>query len=185
MDGVTALDRSYDHLTRLMANLSAEQLVAPCPCSEWDVRAMLNHTLGAAWMFTLVNQGQAVGPEDAGDVLGDDPAKAAGETAEANVGSWRGPDALEGERTYPFGTFPASAALMVNVGEIALHAWDLARATGQDETIDPEVVSAIDDFYRAIPLDAYRAYGAFGPEVSVPDAASAQDRLLAYTGRRP
>ena len=185
MDGVTALERSYDHLTRLTANLSTEQLAAPCPCSDWDVRAMLNHALGAAWMFTLVNQGQAVDEAGAGDVVGDDPAKAAGEAAEANVAAWREPGALDGERTYPFGSFPAPVGLMINVGEITLHAWDLARATGQDESIDPEVVSAIDGFYRAIPLDVYRDYGAFGPEVSVPDSASAQDRLLAYTGRTP
>lgn len=158
MDGVTALERSYGQLSGLVANLEPGELEADC--GGWDVRAMLNHAVGAAWMFTLVNQGQAVG-EDAGDVVGDDPAAAVAEIAPANIASWQGPAALDGDRVYPFGTFPAPAALLINIGEIAVHAWDLADATGQDATI------------------------AFGPEISVPASAPADARLLGYLGRQP
>jgi uncharacterized protein (TIGR03086 family) len=182
MDGAAALERSYDDLGARMGKVGPTELALPSPCEGWDVRAMLNHTLGAGWMFTLVNQGQSVG-EDAGDVVGADPAAALAEVRKANLESWQGPGALEGERTYPFGTFPAEVALLINIGEIELHAWDLARATGQDETLDPDVVQMLWDFYAALPMDGYRAHGAFGPEVAVPESAPLQDRLLGYIGR--
>ena len=182
MDGVAALERSYDDLGARMGTVGQAELELPSPCEGWDVRAMLNHTFGAGWMFTLVNQGQSVG-EDAGDVVGDDAAGALAKIRAANLESWQGPDALQGERTYPFGTFPAEFALILNIGEIDLHAWDLARATGQDETLDPDVVQMLWDFYSVLPMDGYRAHGAFGPEVAVPESAPLQDRLLGYIGR--
>ena len=61
---ITALDDSYAHAAKVIAGVDASQLALPTPCSEWDVRATLDHLIGATWMFTLVNQGEAVG-EDA------------------------------------------------------------------------------------------------------------------------
>ncbi|HJR24828.1 MAG TPA: TIGR03086 family metal-binding protein [Acidimicrobiales bacterium] len=184
MDGVAALERSYEQLAKAVGNLSADQLSGPSACSEWDLRALLNHVFGAGWMFTLVNQGEVLG-EDAGDVVGDDPAKACAELATANVASWRAPGGLEGDRTYPFGTFPAPAALMVNVGEIAVHGWDVAKATGQEATIDPEVAGLLYEFYSSVPLDDFRAHGAFGPEVPVDESAPVADRVLGLLGFQP
>lgn len=91
--------------------------------------------------------------EDAGDVIGDDPMHALAVTSAANLASWRQPGALDGDRTYPWGTFPARAGLVINVGEVALHAWDLAKPTGQSADIDADVAQVIYDFYRRIPMD--------------------------------
>lgn len=184
MDGVTALERSYEHLGKLAANLKAEQLAAPTPCAEWDVRGTLNHTIAAGWMFTRVNRGEPIAAGDA-DLVGDNPMQAVSDLASANLAAWRAPGAMEGDRTFPFGTFPAPAALMLNVGEVALHTWDLAKASGQATGLDPEIVTALYDFYGQIPLEFGRQVGAFGPEVSVPDSASTQDRLLGLLGRQP
>jgi uncharacterized protein (TIGR03086 family) len=184
MDGVTALERSYDKLTAWVANLKPDQLDSPTPCTEWDIRGLLNHTLGAARMFTLVNEGQAVG-EHAGDVVGDDPAAALATISVANVAAWRAPGALDGERTYPFGTFPAAAGLAINVGEILLHGWDLAKATAQEARIDDDVASFVLDFYKAGPMEQYRQWGVFGPEIVVTESAGPQARLIGFLGRQP
>jgi uncharacterized protein (TIGR03086 family) len=96
-----------------------------------------------------------------------------------------GSNALDGERAFPFGTFPAPMALLINVGEIAVHGWDLAKSTGQDATIDPDVAELLLDFYRSIPLDEFRAHGAFGPEVEIDPAAPAADRMLGLLGFQP
>ena len=136
-------------------------------------------------MFTRANWGETDVPEDAGDLLGADHVAACAELAEANVAAWRTPDALEGERTFPFGTFPAPVALLINVGEVAVHAWDLARATDQPAAIDPEVATLVLEFYSAMPLDEFRAHGAFGPEVLVDEAAPVADRMLGLLGFRP
>ena len=66
------------------------------------------------------------------------PVGAVGRTAEVNLASWRADGALDGDRSYPWGTFPAGVGLLVNLGEVAVHAWDLAEATGQRATIDED-----------------------------------------------
>ena len=184
MDPVQALERAYQGLNATIVNVTPEQLTAPSCCDGWDLRAMLNHLLGAGWMFTLANQDQSV-EEDAGDLVGDDVAAACSELATANVASWRSGQGLEGERTYPFGNFPAAAAVMINLGEIAVHTWDVAKTTGQAGAIDPEIAEMLLAFYGTMPMDAFRAGGAFGPEVPVGEDEPAPDRLLGLLGFQP
>jgi uncharacterized protein (TIGR03086 family) len=184
MDGMAALECSYEQLAKVVGGITSGQLTGPTPCTAWDTRTLLNHLFGACWMFTLVNQGDVVG-EDAGDVVGDNPAQALCEVSVANLASWSSAGAMDGDRTYSFGTFPAAAGLMINVGEVAVHLWDLATATGQPFEIIPDVAQAIFDFYTPLPLNSYREGGVFGPEITVPAGASAADRLLGLLGRRP
>lgn len=184
IDATTALEWSYDMLAKVVANLGPGQLSAPTCCPEWDVRGLLNHILGGALMYTLVNAGQVAG-EDAGDVIGDDPILALAVTSAANLASWRQPGALDGDRAYPWGTFPAGAGLVINLGEVALHGWDLANATAQSTDIDPEVAQVIYEFYRRVPMEGMRSSGVYGPEVKVADTAPIQQRLLSFLGRLP
>jgi uncharacterized protein (TIGR03086 family) len=184
VDVISALEQSYDQTVTLVATLTPAELDAPSPCAGWDVRATLNHMLGATWMFTLVNQGQAA-DEDAGDVIGDDASLAVTAAAKENLASWRQPGAFEGDRSYVFGTFPAASAAMLNLGEVVVHNWDVAKATGQKLTIDPAVGQMIYDWGVSIPLDDFRDNGAFGPEVAVPASAPVVDRLVGLLGRQP
>ena len=181
---LTALDDSYARAAKVLADIDAAQLALPTPCVQWDVRATLDHLIGATWMFTLVNQDQAVG-EDAVGIGGGDPVAALTNAAAANVASWRVPGAFDGDRTFPFGTFPADAAAMMNLSEVVVHTWDIATALGVDPTIDPTVAEMVYAFYRRMSLDPYRAHGAFGAEISTDRSAPAADRLLALLGRRP
>jgi uncharacterized protein (TIGR03086 family) len=69
-------------------------------------------------------------------------------------------------------------------GDVLVHTWDLARATGLDETLDAGEVHAL--FVSMEPADeALRSSGHFGPKVAVPDDADEQTKLIAFTGRRP
>jgi uncharacterized protein (TIGR03086 family) len=68
--------------------------------------------------------------------------------------------------------------------DVFLHTWDLARATGQDATLDPQRCAVL--LEHMLPLDdVLRASGQFGPRVPVPDDADVQTRLLAFIGRDP
>jgi uncharacterized protein (TIGR03086 family) len=180
----TALEEAYERAATLVDGLRSDQLGAPTPCAGWDVRATLNHALGAAWMFTLANEGRSAG-EDAGDLVGDDPSAALAEAAAANLASWRRAGAYDGERSFPFGTFPATAAAMINLSEVIVHTWDIAVALGVDAKIDPSVGQMLYEFYSHAPLDGPRAHGAFGAEVELPPDADGSDHLLALLGRRP
>jgi uncharacterized protein (TIGR03086 family) len=68
--------------------------------------------------------------------------------------------------------------------DVFIHTWDLARATGQDETLDPAIVHEL--LVGMEPLDEMlRASGQYGPRVKVPAGADEKTRLIAFTGRRP
>jgi uncharacterized protein (TIGR03086 family) len=184
VDVISALEQSYDQTAKLVAGLTPAELDAPSPCAGWDVRATLNHMLGATWMFTLVNNGQGA-DEDAGDVIGDDASLAVTAAAKENLASWRQPGAFEGDRSYFFGTFPATGAAVLNLEEVVVHNWDVAKATGQELVIEPAVGQMIYDWGVSIPLDDFREHGAFGPEVAVPASAPIIDRLVGLLGRQP
>jgi uncharacterized protein (TIGR03086 family) len=184
VDVISALERSYDQTVKLVVGLTPAELDAPSPCAGWDVRATLNHLLGATWMFTLVNQGQAP-DEDAGDVIGDDASLAVSAASKENLASWRQPGAFEGDRSYSFGTFPATGAAMLNLEEVVVHNWDVAKGSGQELVIDPVVGQMIYDWGVSVPLDEFREHGAFGPEVAVSPSASIVDRLVGLLGRQP
>jgi uncharacterized protein (TIGR03086 family) len=179
---VDALDDAYARCAEVVADIDDTGLALPTPCTHWDVRATLDHLIGATWMFALVNEGQTIG-EDARGICDDEPAVALAGAARAVLASWRAPGAFDGARTFPFGTFPADAAAMMNLSEVVVHTWDIATALGAGATIDPNVAAMLDEFYASISLDAYRAHGAFGAEIRVDAGAPAADRLLAQLGR--
>ena len=78
----------------------------------------------------------------------------------------------------------AQAIDMFCTSDIVVHIWDLARATGQDETLDPDEVHTL--FAGMEPMDEMlRESGHYGPRVEVPDDADEQTKLIAFTGRRP
>jgi uncharacterized protein (TIGR03086 family) len=181
---VAALEDACQQAIGVVGRIGSEQLGQPSRCAGWDARGTLNHLLGTMRMFTLVNEGEQAG-EDAGDVVGSDAPAALRAEVERNVAAWRSPYAFEGERTFPFGTFPAAAAALMNLSEVVVHTWDLAPAAGCEVVIDPVAAAMLVDFYSAIPLDPYREHGAFGPEVAVAADAPAAERLLGILGREP
>jgi len=76
------------------------------------------------------------------------------------------------------------------IGDLLIHSWDLARSIGADETLPPDAVEAATIGLHHVPpalLRGTNPLGAkmMGPAVEVPDEASAQDKMLAFTGRRP
>ena len=81
-------------------------------------------------------------------------------------------------------TTNAGPLLGIVFSDQLLHGWDLAKATGQDATMPAGLARASYDFIHGRFTDAQRT-GVFKPEVTVGNDASAQDKLLAYTGRDP
>ena len=68
--------------------------------------------------------------------------------------------------------------------DVFMHTWDLARATGQDETLDAETCAEM--LAGMEPMDEMlRASGQYGPRVAVPDDADPQTKLIAFIGRDP
>lgn len=73
---------------------------------------------------------------------------------------------------------------MFVTGDVLLHTWDLARATGGDERLDPDEVHRM--LVGMVPLDdMLRASGQYGARVVVPEDADEQSQLIAFIGRNP
>lgn len=182
MDPMDALAKAWDEGGALIAGLCPEDFEATA-LGVYTSRYLLNHVLGEALMMTEANRGKA-GSNERGDVLGSTPAETWLAIGRDNVASWcaRG---LDGDRVYVYGTFPGQASILINLGEVLIHNWDLAVATRQLYTLDPELAELVYGLYSSIPLDALRAGGQFGPEVPIPSDAPVADRLLGLLGRQP
>jgi uncharacterized protein (TIGR03086 family) len=146
------------------------------PCDDWDVRALMNHMLDTQHYFVESAQGHDVSPPSPNppELLGDDP-KADFERARSTTLSTFGEPGVI-EKTGP--------SLGIAFGDMLLHGWDLARATGQDATMPDGLAEAAYQMIHGRFTDDQRK-GVFKPEVPVGPDASAQDKLLAYTGRDP
>jgi uncharacterized protein (TIGR03086 family) len=96
------------------------------------------------------------------------------------------PSALEGTvEGGPMNGMPKHQAMGLATADALLHSWDLARAIGADDTLPAEAVEAVQMGLSQVPEKMLRSPGLFGPVIAVADDASAQDKLLGFTGRQP
>ncbi len=158
------------------------------PCSEWNVRALIEHVVRGDQMAVAILRGGSR-EEGFAAMLGDmddDLGAAFASAADALAAEFATPGALERVVHHPGGDVPGMQLLRFRVGDYTYHAWDLARATGQDETLDPVVVEAVWSAMQGR-HERMLASGMFGtgPSGEVGDDAPLQDRVLDMTGRRP
>jgi uncharacterized protein (TIGR03086 family) len=187
---VEAMRKLLGETQRVVDGIEPSQLSNPSPCSEWDVRAVLNHVAGGADMFAIcVDQGgisdeklvELVG----GDNLGDDYKGSFAAASKRAIAAFEQPGVDEKMVTLPFGQMPAGIALRIALFDVAVHTWDLAKGSGQDTTLDREVVeTALEAGHQMIGPEM-RGTGLFGPPVAVPDDASLEDKLAGFAGRTP
>jgi len=181
--------RSVEAFTALVESVGDEAWAGPTPCSDWDVRALVNHVVNEdLWTVPLMEGAtiEEVGSRFDGDLLGTSPAavaRAAGDTATIAAAS-----GIVGGRVVhlSFGDTPAEEYAYQLAADHVIHGWDLAAATGADRALDPELVTALAAWFTDRE-ELYRGAGAIGPRPDGDAAASddPQDRLLAAFGRDP
>ena len=97
----------------------------------------------------------------------------------------KGPGALDQKVTTPVGEMSCGQFMIASSMDALIHGWDLAKATGQDTALDPEIVQICYNAFVPGAADQARAGGLVGPVVLVSENAGLQDKLLGYMGRRP
>ncbi|MFD9322397.1 TIGR03086 family metal-binding protein [Streptomyces sp. NPDC060053] len=155
----------------------------PAPCEGWVARDVVRHLV--EWFPAFLKSGAGVqlpqGPSvdddpvaawtvhcDGVQALLDDPATAGKVLSNPHIGEVPLDQAVD--RFY--------------TADVFMHTWDLARASGQEETLDPVRCARLLD--GMLPLDdVLRKSGQYGPRVEVPESADVQTRLLAFIGRTP
>ncbi|MDQ3944456.1 MAG: hypothetical protein M3357_04765 [Actinomycetota bacterium] len=82
---------------------------------------------------------------------------------------------------------PGDVAGLVALDELVVHAWDVARASGQPYDCDPASLEVVHEFVAQFsgPGKEDQRQGLFGPEVHVPDEAPLLDRVIGMAGRDP
>ncbi len=163
--------------------VSADAWDAPAPVEGWTARDVVRHLV--EWFPGFLAGGSDVRLPPTGSV-DDDP-----------VGAWDGfaasvqdvlDDPATDDRSFSnphTGDLPLAVAISrFFTADVFMHTWDLARATGQDDTLDPERCRVMVEGMEPID-DLIRSSGQYGPRVPVPDDADPQSRLLGFIGRDP
>ena len=169
--------------TALVRGVSDGGWEQPAPPEGWVARDVVRHLV--EWFPSFLKAGAGV-DLPAGPSVDDDPV-AAWTVHSDGVQALLDDPATKGlVLSDPhIGDVPLDQAVdRFYTNDVFLHSWDLARATGQDERLDPDKCAAM--FEGMLPFDeALRSSGHYGPRVAVPDDADAQTQLLAFIGRRP
>lgn len=153
----------------------------PAPCEGWVARDIVRHMV--EWMPSMVLT--PIGIDPAFPSVDEDPVGAWHALDGAVQGVLDDPEVAKREIEMRFGAMPVESAVdQFCTGDVFLHTWDLARATGGDERLDPQRVH--DALIGMAPMDqVLRESGHFGPRVEVPDDADEQTKLIAFIGRQP
>ena len=182
MDMINVYADAVQRNQKRVEHLRSDQLDDPTPCTEWTVQALLDHIIGGYRMFATA-LGDTV-PELATDMAADH--RAAGDAA---VRAFGAAGALHRSLVLPVGEVPGDVALGLALTDAVIHGWDLAKATGQDTTIDESLATTLlAGLEQSVTADMRQPDGGmpvFAPPVPVDAGRPAGDRLVAFLGRQP
>ncbi len=187
MDLLSALNQTFDRTHSVIAGVRADQMANATPCSEWDVRALITHTMevvAGIGRAIGANAGNSSAPEGASFTLGSDPAAQFRTLADTSLSAWRTTD-LNSEVNIGAGPMPGNVALGINLLDTTTHAWDIARATGQPEALPEDLASVVLGICQNIVTEEARGFAGFHAAVKVADDANSTSKLVAFLGRQP
>lgn len=169
---VTVLGRALDQARAALTTLNPDDLDKPTPCEGWTVRDLLAHLLASPGQFLRMERGEDLDWSATTEVGDGGWAEQFRADAEQLMEHWRSQPAEE------------TAMADMQSAEIAVHTWDLLRATGHSMPLDPEVAVRGLAFMQRGLTDENRG-DAFRAPLDVGANASPYDRLVAFTGRDP
>jgi uncharacterized protein (TIGR03086 family) len=179
-DPVALYRAATDRAIAAVEAVRPDQLDSPTPCTEWTVQELIDHLVGGTeYLLSAAEQREPVHRTDT------TAAEFRRDVADV-LDALKLPGAMDRMCTSPLGfQWPVSQAVAGTFMDVLIHTWDLARATGQDEKLDPDMVDACTAMFLPEMPERGRAAGIVGPAVEIGDTVSAQERLLAAMGRRP
>jgi uncharacterized protein (TIGR03086 family) len=190
-DRRSILIEAYENVAVIVSGIGPDQLGSATPCSGYDVAAMIDHVVEAGRRAAALGRGQAPPSGDASPhvALAEAPGRLRSAAQEATA-AWADDTRLVTVTTMPWGEQYTGAALIdMYLLELAVHAWDLAQATGQLDRLAPTLaapaLSAAHAFIRQAFRNMVGPGAPFGAEVPPPSGATDWERLVAFTGRDP
>lgn len=168
-----------DGFTARVEGVAPERWSAPTPCSEWTVRDLVAHVIGIhrRAIATLdETEPVEVDPDD-------DLPKQWRAARDAVMGALRDEARASKVVRGPTGEQPFEPLVgRLVCADTLIHTWDLARATGQDERLDPDAVAKAMEFLAPVD-EAIRRPGGFAAKITSAPDADEQTTLLNFCGR--
>lgn len=183
---VTTYRRSVEFWKDTVREVSGEW-DAPTPCTDWNVRALVNHVVGEdRWTKPLVDGMTIAEVGDAldGDLLGDDPKPAAMAAADEAISAVAERLPAGGKVHLSYGEEDIEEYISQLVADHLIHGWDLAAATGQQRELDSELVAEVAAWFRNRE-EIYRSSGAIAARPQSTSSSNPQADLLIAFGRNP
>lgn len=162
--------------------ITDDRFAEPTPCADYTVADLANHLYQVVVNFQVLAAKGDVDWTVPADYLHGDWRKQFAAEVDNLIAAWAAPDSEEG--VSPGWGIPSRTVGHMALLDLTLHAWDLARATGQSYEPAPEAVAEIAAFIDAMAPMA-RENKVFGPEFPVPADAPAFVRILGAAGRNP
>jgi uncharacterized protein (TIGR03086 family) len=178
--------RAMAFTQRIIEQVPQDRWHEPSPCAEWDARQVANHIIGENLWAGELFQGKTVaevGGALDGDLTGDDPAATYRRSVQLARQAVETPGAMEATCHLSFGDHSGADYASQLFMDTLIHGWDIARATGQEIRIDPELVAPCLPIAEEL-TRRFRAAGVFGESLPVAADADPQTKLLALVGRR-
>ncbi|HLH59605.1 MAG TPA: TIGR03086 family metal-binding protein [Streptosporangiaceae bacterium] len=172
---------------RVVGGVRADQYSAATPCTDWDLRTLLNHTiLWTAYSAELRARDEPLPEEMMSRDFVAEPGYAAAYAAQIDkaMAAWSDPAAWERDLNVMGTPTPAAAVAALLLAETVLHGWDVAKASGQEYSCTEPVAAAV---LAAVEANAelFRKYQGFADPVPIREPAPVSDRALAVSGRDP
>ncbi len=184
-DPVAKLRQTVAAVQQIVDRVRPDQMDLATPCTDWTVRDVIDHVVkGNAWAAATLASESGSAPRPTGDVdlIGDDPAAAFAATSAQMAAAFAAPGALAKMVDLPFGRMPGVAFAGFRMGDLLVHGWDIAKATGQSTDFAPALnEGALAAARRTMTFD--RSGSPFQPEQPVAADAPAADRFAAFLGR--
>ncbi|NDO88412.1 TIGR03086 family metal-binding protein [Cellulosimicrobium composti] len=184
MDVLAAHGDAIGAVDALVRPLDDDAWAVPTPDSDWTVRDLVNHlTVEQLWAPELLAGRwiEDVGTVLDGDVLGDDPVDRWVDASVQAREAFLAPGALERRVHLSYGDESGAEYCAQLTFDLVVHAWDLARATGAPEDVDPALVAW--SLHYAQSRSTRDEPGRLLRPLDVADDADDLARLLALTGR--
>ncbi|WP_405988954.1 TIGR03086 family metal-binding protein [Streptomyces sp. NBC_00986] len=185
--GIEVLTRSHDYLRAVVAAVPEAAWAAPTPCSEWTVRQVLNHARIDQQAFGLVLTGDQPDsdPFHPADALDGDPAAELDKVLRMVADAYAHLPADAEQVPSPLGPMPLPLAAATAAMDAAVHAWDIAAATGQNRSLSTDLAEGIWPAADQLADQLRDSYQVFAPALEVTAEYDRAETLLAFLGRDP
>ncbi|MFD3747125.1 TIGR03086 family metal-binding protein [Nocardia sp. NPDC058633] len=189
---------SYRALSEVVAGIADDQWNLPTPCSDWTVTQVVQHAAGDQLAYAAalgVGPGPSYNPFDPSGEIDGSAVELVREAVDQTAAAWTtvSIDTATVATPLPHGDLPTPVAATLAALDAAVHAWDIAIATGQPSPLTDDLSTHLLTAARTIHpapgsgtaaeiIEPLRQWGAYAPVVEAPTTTPTTE-LLHYLGR--